>query len=404
MFFRRVSTAQPVGLPVIVLALAASASATLFAPDRRGDLDFFLGAYRAMVGEHGLGVYAEMPNIQSGPLALLALGLLDLMGSWGFPIAVALAYIATIVAMWQLPGARDRSLLTWLIGGGALLLWWRTFAFHGHLDDAMAVALAVAATVAATRDRRLVAGVLLGISLAVKPWTVFMLPVAMGTTGPWHRRLAGPLVGLSIGAALWAPFILADRGTLSGMRPTVRTAPDSVLHLLTDGAWTIPAAVRVMQLAIAFWIVHRMVARGRVEWALVAGVAVRLLLDGGTWPYYTAGLVAGALLFDLTAHRHRLPWAVLVATLLLPKPTWIGPDELRVSLRLVACTMAIGTVLWLTRRSERRDVRGASLVGVGVRVGPRPWPWLILPSVGRGAARAETGHPAPLAQTTEPVA
>lgn len=169
---------------MIVLALAALASATVLAPERTGDHDFFLGVYRSMVDVHGLGVYAEIPNIQSGPLALVTIGLLDLAGSWTFPVAVALTYIATLYATWQLPGVRERSTVTWVAGGAVLLFWWRTFAFHGHLDDAMAVALAVAATVAAVRHRHHGAGILLGISLAVKPWTVFLLPLAMSTTGP----------------------------------------------------------------------------------------------------------------------------------------------------------------------------------------------------------------------------
>jgi ABC-type lipoprotein export system ATPase subunit len=164
-------------------------------------------------------------------------------------------------------------------------------------------------------------------------------------------------VGLTIGGVLWAPFILADGGTLSAIRPTIWTAPDSVLHLVTDGTWTIPAALRLVQLALALLVVCVLVMRGQPASALAAGVAVRLLVDGGTWPYYTAGLIAGALLFDLTAHRHRLPWAVLVATALLPKSTWIEPDELRALLRLLACSMAIGTAVWFARWTYPADTR-----------------------------------------------
>lgn len=335
-----------------VLVGLALVSAIGFAPDRTGDLDFFVEAYLAMVGGDGFGVYAELPNIQSGPLSLLAVGLVDPLGPWAFPLAVALAYVATIAAVWRMPGVRERSPLTWLVGGAVLLFWWRTFAFQGHLDDAVAVALAVAATAAALRGRDLGAGVLLGVSLAVKPWTVLLLPLAMRTSGPRHRRLAGPLLGLAIGVAAWAPFVLADRGTVGGMRPTVWTAPDSVLRLVTGSAWTMPTALRLAQLALCLAVVAWCVVRGHAAWALFAGVAVRLLLDGGTWPYYTAGLVAGALVFDLTAHRRRLPWAVLAATVLLPKPTWVGPDELRALLRFLACAAALGAVLWRSQRAR----------------------------------------------------
>jgi hypothetical protein len=100
--------------------------------------------------------------------------------------------------------------------------------------------------------------------------------------------------------------------------------------------------------------------RGHVACALLLGVSVRLLLDGGTWPYYTAGLIVGALLWDVLESEYRIPWATIAASALLPKPTWIEPAEVRALMRLVACLGAIALVLWAVRRGTRRDGDGTS--------------------------------------------
>lgn len=347
----RARSATPV---LLVLWTAALASATLFAPDRRGDLEFFVGAYRSMVGDAGLHVYAELPNIQSGPLALVAVGLLDQWGTAAFPLAVAATYAVAIAALVRLPEVADRSPVTVVVGGLALLFWWRTFAFQGHLDDATVVALALVALVAVRRDRRVAAAVVLGVALAVKPWSLFLLPMTLRTDGPWSRRLAGPFVSVIVGGILWSPFVLATPDTLDGIRPTVWNAPDSVARLVTGAAAPLPASMRVVQLLVCLGAVAWITMRGHVTAALFLGVAVRLLLDGGTWPYYTAGLVAGALVIDLVHRRSTIPWTVAATTLLLPKPGWLDQPDLRAALRAVACLAAIGLVVRIALGPSRR--------------------------------------------------
>ena len=174
----------------MTLVVAAAVSATLFAPSHTGDLAFFVDAYRGMVGDEGLRVYAERPNIQSGPIALLSIGLLADLGAWAFPVAVAAMFVLAMVSLFRMDAARDRNPVVLGVGGLIALAWWRTFAFQGHLDDAATIAIAVVAVAAVERRRHVSAAVALGIALAIKPWAVFLLPVLMrrATRGgdAWH--------------------------------------------------------------------------------------------------------------------------------------------------------------------------------------------------------------------------
>ncbi len=350
------------------LVAAAMVSATVFAPSHTGDLGFFVDAYRGTVGDEGLRVYAERPNIQSGPIALLSIGLLADLGDRAFPIAGAVMFAIAMVALFRMDGARDRSPVVLGLGGLIALVWWRTFVFQGHLDDAATIALAVMAVAAVGRRRHVTAAVALGIALAVKPWAVFLLPVLMRPGDTWRRRVALPCLSLAIGAVTWAPFLLASRGTIDGARPAVWVAPDSVYRLYTGSSSTMPTALRLVQLVVCVLAVSWVTLRGHVSCAVLLGISVRLLLDGGTWPYYTAGLIVGALLWDVLESEYRIPWATIAASALLPKPTWIEPAEVRSLMRLVACLGAIALVLWTVRRGDR-GTAGSGRGSVGGSVG-----------------------------------
>lgn len=344
----------------MTLVVAAAVSATLFAPSHTGDLAFFVDAYRGMVGDEGLRVYAERPNIQSGPIALLSIGLLADLGAFAFPVAVAAMFVLAMVSLFRMDATRDRNPVVLGVGGLIALAWWRTFAFQGHLDDAATIAIAVVAVAAVERRRHVSAAVALGIALAIKPWAVFLLPVLMRPSDTWRRRVALPCLSVAIGAVTWAPFLLASSGTMGGAKPSVWVAPDSVYRLLTGSSSTMPTTLRLVQLAMCIVAVGWVTLRGHVACALLLGVSVRLLLDGGTWPYYTAGLIVGALLWDVLESEYRIPWATIAASALLPKPTWIEPAEVRALMRLVACLGAIALVLWTVRRGTRRDGDGTS--------------------------------------------
>lgn len=314
-------------------------SATVFSSRFSGDFSLFVDIARDMRSVSGLHVYAHRPNVQSGPVTLVMVLVLDALGRRALPIAVGGMCAVVLAVLARSERDRDRSLLVVGLGGAVLVLWWRLFAFQGHPDDALVFTLAVLAVAAARRDRPLVAAVLLGVTLAVKPWAVFLLPLSLrpGDAGP--RRLLWPAVSLAVGGALWAPFLVADTSTLTAMKPTVWLAPDSVLRLLTGSRFAeAPSWLRIVQLAVATAVVAWVVLRGHPACAVLAGVATRVMLDPGAWPYYSVGVVLGALWWDLEESNRRLPVATLVVSALLPMPTWLPVPEVRALLRFVACS------------------------------------------------------------------
>jgi hypothetical protein len=183
----------------------------------------------------------------------------------------------------------------------------------------------------------------------VKPWAVFLIPIstlrAGSRTGSLRDRLAGPALSIAVAAALWGPILITSTDALDGLRPAVAVAPDSVVQLLGLGGGGLSGVARTLQLVLAIAAAWFAVAKGRPAGVLLAGVSVRLMLDGGTWEYYTPAFVVGALMWDLFESRRRIPWATIAASVLLA-PAWVGlPTDVRAVLRLVACSAALATVL-----------------------------------------------------------
>lgn len=321
------------------LVAMVAASATVFASRYSGDFSLFVDVAHDMWSVSGLHVYAHRPNVQTGPVTLVMVLVLDALGRRALPIAIGGMCVITLAVLVRSERGRDRSLVALGLGGAALVLWWRLFAVQGHPDDALVFTLAVLAVAAARRDRRFVAAVLLGVTLAVKPWALFLVPLSMRPTDDGMRRLLWPAVSLAVGGALWAPFLVGDTSTLTAMKPTVWLAPDSVLRLLTGSTFAeAPSWLRMAQLVLATGVVAWVVLRGHPACAVLAGVATRLMLDPGAWPYYSVGMVLGALWWDLEESNRRVPMATLAVTVLLPMPTWLPVPELRALLRFVACS------------------------------------------------------------------
>ena len=78
---------------------------------------------------------------------------------------------------------------------------------------------------------------------------------------------------------------------------------------------------------------------------MLVSVAIRLMLDPGVNGYYTAGLVFGALVWDLLRPRWRWPVTTVLATLLLELPAIVSIAPAgAAALRLLACVGALTTV------------------------------------------------------------
>jgi hypothetical protein len=344
---------------MVVLATVTIGAAILLRPDSPGDYAFFVNAFHDLIGRDGVYLYRWTPNVQTGPISLLGYGLAAVVGHAWFTAAVAVLGVALVwtVAETARRAGRPVSPLALGLGGLVTLLEWRSLATWGHLDDALVAASAVAAIVAHHVRRPWVAALVVGLSLAVKPWAVMFLPLAIDPAAlhvaadasrdrirRWVGAASGPLVAMLVGSAFWAPFVLASTATLEGIRPKVTIAPDSVLHLLTRQLGGVPAALRVMQLLLAMGVVLWTVWRGHAAAAVLGGVAVRLLVEAATWPYYSAVFVLGAFVWDALESRWRAPWATLAAAALLVQPGWIASGDLRAALRLVACLGALELV------------------------------------------------------------
>jgi hypothetical protein len=85
--------------------------------------------------------------------------------------------------------------------------------------------------------------------------------------------------------------------------------------------------------------------RGRFGGVLLAAVAVRMITDPGTWSYYTAGFMLGALAWDLYETNSITPKATWCAAVLLLPPWLIPWDDVRAITRLVACLAAVVLVM-----------------------------------------------------------
>ncbi len=350
----------------VMLVVVSTLSATVWADASRGDYTFFVQAWENLTARDGLYVYRWMPNIQSGPVSLLGYGLADLLGHGGFLVVVAaLGLVAVgVIARWGAVLGRPLSVIA--VGGVVVALQWRGLATWGHLDDGLVLVATIVSLDCIRRDRRDMPVLLLGLSLAIKPWAILFVPLLLGASGPWHKRLRPPAASCVIGALFWAPFIIATTDTLDGMRPIVLVAPDSIVHLFTRQALTeLPPAVRIVQLTLGVAAVTWTVVRRRPSCALLVGVAVRLLFEAGTWPYYTIALVLGAFVWDVIESRSRVPWATLAASVLIFPPWWFDAPDLRASMRLVACLGA----LELARRTATRPpiplfgAQGSTLAG-----------------------------------------
>lgn len=104
----------------------------------------------------------------------------------------------------------------------------------GHPEELLAGALCAGAVLAALRDRELLAGLLLGLALATKQWTVLaILPVLLAAGG---RRVAMLVIAGTVAAALTLPLLLGDGDRFGAIA-------SSAAGQEVGGAWTTPWSV-----------------------------------------------------------------------------------------------------------------------------------------------------------------
>jgi hypothetical protein len=272
----------------------------------------------------GLHLYASHPQLQIGPAAfVVAEGLRQIGPHHGVLAAEA---VLMALGLWLLrevirialitgPGAARRPgvpRVAVLAGGAAFLAGWAELAAtFTHLDDAVALLLAVLAVRCAIAQRPVLAGLCVALAVGFKPWALAFLPLAfLPPARAWWRAAAS--AGAVIAAA-WLPFALADHGTVAALHYTIRNMPGSALRALGVLDPRTPSWDRPAQLALGCALGAVALRRGRWAAVILLGVGARIALDPADHGYYTAGVLAGALLWDLAGPRRAVPLWTLAA-------------------------------------------------------------------------------------------
>jgi hypothetical protein len=314
----------------------------------------------------GLHLYATHPQLQIGPLALLAATPLNGLSFWlsGAIAAVAIAATAPLMllSLSHLPGLTMSNRQRGLAAAVLMPVWAELAVHYTHLDDALALLLLVSAIHAVARSRSLAATLLLTASAGAKPWALAFVPLLLALPRMHWRRSAATWLAAVVAA--WLPFVLADPRTLHAGGFSIPNVACSSLRALGVTAASTPPWDRPVQLLVGVALGAFAVRRGR--WLVVPAVvlAVRMLLDPGAYPYYTAGLVLTTVVVDVGWRRTRWPWVSMGVVGGLYAVRFMGPltptdaelGWLRAATLLAVLAVALGPD-WRKDRSRRQPER-----------------------------------------------
>jgi hypothetical protein len=316
-----------IGLIAIFMLVGASMAVS---PD--SDWQFFSWGGRLLFGEHrlflrsdfrvdpsrpgGLHLYANYPFLQIGPPPLVVARVLAVAADHGLLLAgvvIQLLGIAFVLAVDRAFTAPTERRLRTLIGGTLVTIVWGALTLFRHLDDAMTLAALGVATWAMRTNRIAVAGILLGLAAASKPWGIPLLALSLAPSG-WPSRVRCAVASIATAGSCWLPFIIADRKTLHLGQVSLYQSNESALAALRFGTLLSAQSMRLMQLGGGILLAVILVLAGRWSLAPLAAFAGRLAIDPSAYQYYGCGVVAAAFLADVRSRRGRLPWFTLVAT------------------------------------------------------------------------------------------
>jgi hypothetical protein len=331
----------------------------------QGSALLFGGAPDASARAGGLDLYANYPQLQIGPVAfLLTQGLRQLGPHQGvfateavlMAAGLYLVYALERIALTVRPALDRRGTAfrgTVLVGGAVFLAGWAELAAtFTHLDDAVALVLAVLAVRAALADRPVLAGACVGLATDSKPWALVFLPIVfMLPVRAWGRAAVGTLAAIAVA---WLPFAVADPHTVAAMHYTIRNLPGSALRALGVRDPRTPSWDRPAQILVGWVLAAAAVWRRRWPAVILLGVGARIALDPADHGYYTAGILLGALLWDLLGPRRPLPVCTVVSYAALTAVHAVTRDSVLLGQLRLALVIALTGVILL---------------------GP-PWPWL----------------------------
>ena len=310
----------------------------------------------------GLDIFANYPALQMGPLSYLTAAVIRNVVAAEVVLQAAgllIVYLIDRIAEIARPG-HDKP-ATLLAGGAVFLVAWSELAAaFAHLDDGLALLLAVLAVYAAVTDHPIASGVAVGLAAAAKPWALVFLPVLL--INPRTIRAAAAAAGII--AVAYAPFFVADPATMNATRFLIRNEPDSALRALGVTENYTPRWDRAAQVLLGC--VLGTVAFLRKRWPAILMLAggARIVLDPAAHSYYTPDIVTGALLLDLIIQT-RLPVFTIASFAALNLAPLVIKDQAAqgaIRLALVAAVTVAALVLkgQATGSPPRQTRRGAS--------------------------------------------
>ena len=262
----------------------------------------------------GLHVYSGLPFLQFGPAAFVAAVGTIPFGPRGLLTAQVAGVLAGVLIMATTRdlARRTRPDLSLIEIDRRVLFaalffipaWSHLAVLVTHLDDVLTLTFGVLGLWAAVARRPVLTGLLLALAVDAKPWA---LPFACLLLLLPQRRSA-VLTYAAVVALAWSPFLLGDSGTLHAMQFTIPNTDFSALRLLGVHDPRTPGWDRPAQVALGTAVSLVAVRRGRWPLVLLATVVARILLDPGTNRYYAAGVVVGAMVWDLLGSGRSFPW------------------------------------------------------------------------------------------------
>jgi hypothetical protein len=334
----------------------------------------------------GLHLYANYPALQIGPFSYLVTAVLRHLGPDNGLVAaevflqaagLLIVYLIERIALITRPSVgQERAFRLTLLAGGAVFIiaWTELAAAFTHLDDGLALLLAVLAVRAAVpppavsppaisraaisrpsgvAGHPVLAGLCIGLAIDAKPWALVFLPVLLMFTGKRCLMIAALATAVTV-AVGWAPFFIADPGTVAATRYLIRNEPMSALRALGVHQDYTPSWDRTAQALLGCVLGGLAILRRRWPAVLLLAGGARIVLDPAAHSYYTPDVMVGALLWDILGTRRPFPlWTIVSFAALNVAPLVIPSAAVQGAIRLGLVAAFTIAALALPGNNER---------------------------------------------------
>jgi hypothetical protein len=226
-------------------------------------------------------------------------------------------------------------------------VWMDLAARFVHIDDMLALGFTVAALLSLRREHPMIGALLLALAVDAKPWALPFVALLF-FVGRSDRLRALAVYGASVAVA-WVPFLISDPRTLGAAGYRIPVDPSSALFVLGFGGGQTPSWDRVVQIAVGTGLAVLAVRSGRWAAVILVVVLARLVVDPGVHSYYAAGVLVGAVLWDVAGSSRRWPWWTTASAIgffalrWIPQPLWLHG--------VITIAFFLGAVVLVSRRA-----------------------------------------------------